>query len=87
MLSGRGVIEIGDEEHEIGPGDFMGFPTPAVGHLLKNPVGDEDLVYLVGGERKEVEIATFPKLGKHVIRIGGAAKVVDSDKLEPFRKG
>src|SRR5207245_608704 len=27
-LSGRGIAEIGDEEVEVGPGDFMGFATP-----------------------------------------------------------
>ena len=83
ILSGRGVIEIGDEEHEIGPGDFAGFATPGVGHLLKNTSDDEDLVYLAGGERKRVEVAAFPKIGKHLIRTGREGFLVDSDKLEP----
>jgi mannose-6-phosphate isomerase-like protein (cupin superfamily) len=26
VLSGRGIAEIGDQELEIGPGDFLGFP-------------------------------------------------------------
>jgi uncharacterized cupin superfamily protein len=43
ILSGRGRAEIGDETIEVGPGDFMGFPTPSVGHHLINPY-DEDLV-------------------------------------------
>src|SRR5581483_4436321 len=49
ILSGRGIAEIDGEEHEVGPGDFMGFPTPGVAHLLRNPF-DADLVYLMGGE-------------------------------------
>ncbi len=69
MLSGRGVAEIDGGEHEVGPGDFMGFPTPSVAHHLRND-SDDDLVYLVGGERKEMEIAEFPRLGKVVIRVG-----------------
>ena len=44
------VAEIDGGEHEVGPGDFMGFPTPSLGHHLRNPF-DEDLVYLMGGER------------------------------------
>ena len=32
ILSGHGTAEIGDDEHPVGPGDFMGFPTPSVGH-------------------------------------------------------
>jgi uncharacterized cupin superfamily protein len=85
VLSGRGVVELGDEEREIGPGDFLGFPTPSLPHLLKNPF-DEDLVYLVGGERREVEIGTFPKLGKRVLRIGREALLVDEADLRPFWK-
>lgn len=41
----------------------MGFPTPSVPHHLRN-IGDEDLVYLVGGENLEVEVADFPRLKK-----------------------
>ena len=83
MLSGRGVAEIDGGEHEVGPGDFMGFPTPSVAHHLRND-SDEDLVYLVGGERKEMEIAEFPRLGKVVIRVGRTADMVDRDHLERF---
>ena len=35
ILSGRGVAEIDGEELEVGPGDFMAFPTPSVPHHLK----------------------------------------------------
>lgn len=86
IISGRGMAEIDEKETEVGPGDFLGFPAPSAPHQLRNPFG-EDLVYLVGGERKDVEIARFPKLGKHVIRVGRVAETVDSDRLEPFWKG
>ena len=81
ILSGRGVAEIDDKQHEVGPGDFMGFPAPSVGHALKNPSSNEDLVYLVGGERGKLEFATFPRLGKSLIRQGGQAHIVDDDAL------
>ncbi len=86
ILSGRGIAEIGDEVHEVGPGDFMGFPTPSVGHHLRNPF-EEDLVYLAGGERNRSEIADFPRLGKRVVRVGmgvGIYNISDAEGLGPF---
>jgi len=62
ILSGRGIAEIDDQQFEVGPGDFMGFPTPSVAHHLRNPY-EQDLVYLMGGENLDVEIADFPRLG------------------------
>lgn len=82
ILSGRGVVEI-DEEFEVGSGDFMGFPTPAVAHHFKN-VGDEDLVYLVGGENLDVEIAEFPRLGKRMLRRGDAVEIYDVSDAKAF---
>ena len=83
ILAGRGVAEINGQEHGVGPGDFMGFSTPSVGHHLRND-GDDDLVYLVGGERKDVEIAEFPHLGKIVIRSGETADIVDREDVRRF---
>jgi uncharacterized cupin superfamily protein len=83
ILSGRGRAEIGDKVFEVGPGDFMGFPTPSVGHHLTNPY-DEDLVYLMGGERGRTEVAEFAKAGKHAIFGADAMYFVDSDKLQRF---
>lgn len=83
ILSGRGIAEIGDEEHEVGPGDFMGFSTPSVGHHLRNPF-TEDLVYLLGGERRAMEVADLPRLGKRMVRVGGAASLHDIEGAEGF---
>jgi uncharacterized cupin superfamily protein len=83
VLSGRGIAEIDDRELEVGPGDFMGFPTPSVGHHLRNPF-DEDLVYLMGGEYHAVEIADFPRLRKRMIRSGESISIVDHDHLQSF---
>src|SRR3954470_19746147 len=49
ILSGRGIAEIDGKGCEVGPGDFMGFPTPGIAHLLRNPY-DIELLYLMGGE-------------------------------------
>jgi uncharacterized cupin superfamily protein len=83
ILSGRGIAEIDGEEYEVGAGDFMGFPTPSVAHHLRNPF-DEDLVYLSGGERHDLEIVDFPKLNKRVFFKSGKAQMVDVDKLDPL---
>jgi len=80
ILSGRGVATIDGKRFEVGPGDFMAFPTPSVPHILSNP-NDEDLVYLVGGERRAFEIGDFPGIGKVLIRDGGKAYLVDASAL------
>lgn len=82
ILSGHGVAEIGEEEHAIGPGDFMGF-APGVAHHLRN-TSAEDLVYLMAGERNELEIADFPRQKKRLVRVGQEAQVVDWDSLRPL---
>ncbi len=67
ILSGKGIARIDGNEYDVGPGDFMGFPTPGVAHHMSNPF-EEDLVYLSGGENVDVEVADFPDLGKRMIR-------------------
>jgi uncharacterized cupin superfamily protein len=83
ILSGRGIAEIGDEEHEVGPGDFMGFPTPSVGHHLRNPF-EEDLVYISGGERRPTEIAAYPRLGKILVRAGDKISIFEASMASTF---
>ncbi|MDJ0727255.1 MAG: cupin domain-containing protein [Prochloraceae cyanobacterium] len=74
IISGKGIAEIDDREYEVNAGDFIGFPTPSVAHHLRNPY-EENLVYLMGGENLDVEIADFPRLGKRMIRRGNDLQV------------
>jgi uncharacterized cupin superfamily protein len=83
ILSGRGRALIGDKTFEVGPGDFMGFPTPSIGHHLTNPYG-EDLVYLMGGERGRADIVSFPTFGKVGLFGADGVNFVDADKLQPM---
>lgn len=83
ILSGRGRVIIDGTEHEVAPGDFMGFPTPSVAHVLGNPFSEE-LVYLVAGERCETEISDLPRLTKRVLRGPDGMKVVDHAAIEPL---
>jgi uncharacterized cupin superfamily protein len=82
VLAGRGIAEIDGAEYEVGPGDFMGFPTPSVAHHLRNPFAEE-LVYLTGGESRDVEVADFPRLGLRMTRTVQGAFVAP---LDQFRK-
>ncbi|MBF2002797.1 MAG: cupin domain-containing protein [Synechococcales cyanobacterium C42_A2020_086] len=83
ILSGRGVAEIGDQEYDVEPGDFMGFGIPQPPHHLRNPF-QEDLVYLVGGEKVRFDVGVFPRLGKRAIRDGDTAYLVDDASLQEF---
>src|SRR5262245_49387973 len=83
VLSGRGIAEVDGEELEVGAGDFLGFPTPSVAHHLRNPF-TEELVYLMGGEHTDVEVADFPKIGKRLIRDGDELSIVDVDAFKPL---
>jgi uncharacterized cupin superfamily protein len=81
ILAGRGTTVIGGEEHEVGPGDFMGFVAGSAPHSLKNS-NAEDLVYLVGGNRLPFDVCDYPRLRKRRYRVNGEAEYVDWDKLE-----
>jgi uncharacterized cupin superfamily protein len=83
ILSGRGIAEIDGAEHEVGPGDFMGFPTPSVAHHMRNPF-EAELVYLMGGENREYEVADYPKLGRRMVRMRDERVIYDLATGRPF---
>jgi uncharacterized cupin superfamily protein len=86
VLEGRGSVLLGDQEHEIGPGDFLGFPIDGTIHHLTN-TGDVDLVFLQGGERREGDAGRFPTLGKLGIMLGdGTMRLVSESDIQqlPF---
>ena len=80
ILSGRGIAEIGDEQVEVEPGDFMGFAAPSLPHCLKNPF-DVDLVYLMGGERLSADVCDYPRLKKRRYRVNDKSQLIDLDNL------
>lgn len=84
VLSGRGIAEVGDEEIEVGTGDFVGFPAPQEAHHLRNPSEAEDLVYLSGGEVLDVDVIEYPRLGKRVVRRGREVEVYDVSDARGF---
>jgi uncharacterized cupin superfamily protein len=85
VVAGQGLAIIDDEEYELGPGDFVAFPAPSVSHQMTNPT-NEDLIYLMGGEHKNYEIADFPSLDKRMIRRGDKIEVFTLSDGVPFPK-
>jgi uncharacterized cupin superfamily protein len=83
VLSGSGIATVDGEEYEMGQGDFIAFPAPSVPHLMANP-GEEDLVYLMGGERRRFEVADFPTLDKRMIRRGSVFEIYRLSDGKPF---
>lgn len=83
VLSGRAVARIDGQDYELGPGDFVAFPTPSVAHQMANPF-DEELVYLMGGENHEHEIANFPTLGKRMVKLPGELTIYNLADGKPF---
>lgn len=76
ILLGQGVAVIGDEEVEIGAGDFLAFTAPQETHHLKN-TGAEDLVFLSGGENAKMDVVDYPAAGKRTVRVGSNVTVYD----------
>lgn len=83
VLSGRGIAEIDGAEYELGAGDFVAFPTPSVAHHTRNPF-PEDLVYLMGGENLDCDVADFPRLNKRMVKLEGEVAIYDLDAAKPF---
>ena len=80
ILSGRGIAEIGDSRHEVGPGDFMGFTVDSLAHNLSNPYA-EDLVYLMSGERNKIDICDYPRIKRRMLRVDGKKQYTEWDDI------
>ena len=76
ILQGQGVLEIAEEEHLLGPGDFAGFPAPTAPHQLRNPFS-RSLLCLMGGSRESVDAVEFPREGKRLLRRGQQLELYD----------
>lgn len=66
IISGRAIAEIDGKSAEVGPGDFMGFATPSVPHVLRNTFEDE-CTYLMGGEDRPIDVVCYPELDKRFL--------------------
>jgi len=83
VLAGRAMAKVDGSDYELTAGDFIAFPTPSVAHHMANPF-DEELVYLMGGETLNHEVADFPDLGKRMVRTGSEITIYDLEDGRPF---
>lgn len=67
VLSGHATALIGDEEHEIGEGDFLGHPKKGAPHAIKN-TGEDVFRCIVVGERNDSDVVDYPRLNKRLFR-------------------
>ncbi|MFD2204953.1 cupin domain-containing protein [Kiloniella antarctica] len=82
ILSGRGLAFVGDEEHEVGAGDFIGYRAGGKAHSLTN-TGDETLKYIVVGQRRDFDICDYPNLNKRLYRQRDTpSQLVDFENIE-----
>lgn len=59
-------------EEEVKTGDFFGFPAATkIGHMFKT--GEDEMTYLLGGTRKDIEVAHYPAIKTKAVidRSGG----------------
>ena len=80
ILSGRGIARIGEAEHKISQGDFMAFAVKSLPHSLYNPY-QEDLVYLMGGSRNDIDICDYPEINRRMFKVNGSKTYVDMENL------
>lgn len=74
ILAGEAVARIDGREYVLHTGDFVAFPTPSVAHLLANRSAAE-VVYLMGGENRDAEVADFPDHDRRMVRVGRTVTV------------
>jgi uncharacterized cupin superfamily protein len=67
VLSGTATARIGEETHQIGPGDFVGYRAGGLAHTILN-TGDAPLRLLVIGQRLPHDVADYPDKAKRIFR-------------------
>ncbi len=64
VLAGEGMLRASDDEHPLGPGDYVACPRGADGgHRVVND-GDEPLRYLAVSTMREPDVTVYPDSGK-----------------------
>ncbi len=82
VLSGTATAVIGETEHPIGPGDFIGYRKGGLAHSIRN-TGSETLRCIVVGERLAHDVGDYPRLGKRIHRHAGMPwSLVDHADIE-----
>jgi len=87
VLSGTGKVVIGDENHDIGAGDFIGYRKNGEPHTMINN-STEALVCIVVGERLAHDVGDYPAKQKRIYRNKGfASNVVQHQHIAEIATG
>ena len=71
VLGGRATLRLGEETHEIGPGDYVCFPAGRkAAHCLVNH-GAVPCRFVIIGERNPNDVVVYPDSGKVKVRLLG----------------
>lgn len=82
VLNGTATATIGDQDHPIGPGDFLGYRAGGLAHTIIN-TGAEVLRLIVVGQRLPHDVGDYPKKRKRIWRNPGLPwDVADLDNVE-----
>lgn len=69
VLDGHATATIGDEDHQIAPGDFIGYRKGGLAHTIVN-TGPETLRLIVVGQRLAHDVGDYPRQAKRIWRNG-----------------
>ncbi len=88
VLDGEATALIGEKEHTIGPGDFIGYRKGGLAHTIRN-TGSRPLRCIVVGERLAHDVGDYPHKKMRIYRNAGLPwSVVDHDAItEPKNVG
>lgn len=70
VLAGQATAYIGDETHQVGPGDFIGYRKGGLPHSIDN-TGTEVFRCIVVGQRLPHDVGDYTRLGKRIFRNEG----------------
>lgn len=72
ILSGTGSATIGEADHAIAAGDFIGYRKQGLAHTIVN-TGTQTLRILVIGQRLPHDVGDYPRQGQRIYRNEGLA--------------
>lgn len=72
ILSGTGTATIGEADHAIAAGDFIGYRKQGLAHTIVN-TGTQTLRILVIGQRLPHDVGDYPHQGQRIYRNEGLA--------------
>lgn len=70
VLSGTATATHGEEDVQIGPGDFLGYAKGGPAHTIVN-TGEEVLRCIVVGQRLSHDVGDYPRKGQRIYRNEG----------------